>query len=112
MSGSVWRTTLPALTSRSVILREPTEQDLGALVDVLSIADASRFGLDYPVTDAAVLEFIDRARRERAGGASFTFVVLVDAAHAAAGVLQVRRLDPLFEAAEWEVTPVPSARGT
>src|SRR5881392_2170640 len=65
MAGSDWRATLPTLTSRSVSLREPIAQDVGALVDLLSITDASRFGLDYPVTELAVHELIERARRER-----------------------------------------------
>ena len=112
MSASDWQTTLPTLTSRSVTLREPIAQDAGALVDLLSIADASRFGLEYPVTELAVHEFIERAQRDRAAGLAFTYVVLVNAGRTFAGAMQVRRLDPVFEAAEWEGTLAPSARGT
>lgn len=112
MSASDWQTTLPTLTSRSVTLREPIAQDVGALVDLLSIADASRFGLEYPVTELAVHEFIERAQRDRAAGLAFTYVVLVSAGRTFAGAMQVRRLDPVFEAAEWEGTLAPSARGT
>src|SRR5439155_1154580 len=75
------------------------------------IGDASRFGLEYPVTELAVHEFIERAQRQRAAGVSFTYVVLVNG-RAVGGVMQVRRLDPAFEAAEWEATLAPSARGT
>jgi RimJ/RimL family protein N-acetyltransferase len=110
--GSDWQTTLPMLTGRGVLLREAVVQDLGAIVDLLSIGDASRFGLDYPVTELAVHEFIERAQRHRAAGASFTYVVLVNSGRAVAGVMQVRRLDPAFEAAEFEGTLAPSARGT
>jgi len=112
MSASDWQTTLPTLTSRSVTLREPIAQDVGALVDLLSIADASRFGLEYPVTEVAVHELIERAQRDRAAGLAFTYVVLVNAGRTFAGAMQVRRLDPVFEAAEWEGTLAPSARGT
>jgi len=112
MTGSDWRAALPTLTSRSVILREPGAQDLGALVDLLSIADASRFGVDYPVTDAAVDALIDRAQRDRETGVAFTYVVLVNSGRTVAGAFQVRRLDPMFEAAEWEATLAPSVRGT
>lgn len=94
------------------MLREVAPQDLGALVDLLSIADATRFGLDYPVGEVAVHEFIERAHRDRAAGLAFTYVVLVNAGRTIAGVLQVRRLDPAFEAAEWEGTLAPSVRGT
>jgi len=112
MTGSDWRAALPTLTSRSVTLREPGAQDLGTLVDLLSIADASRFGVDYPVTDAAVDALIDRAQRDREAGLAFTYVVLVNSGRTVAGAFQVRRLDPMFEAAEWEATLAPSVRGT
>ena len=112
MSASDWQTALPTLTSRSVTLREPIAQDVGVLVDLLSIADASRFGLEYPVTEVAVHELIERAQRDRAAGLAFTYVVLVNAGRTFAGAMQVRRLDPVFEAAEWEGTLAPSARGT
>jgi RimJ/RimL family protein N-acetyltransferase len=107
-----WQATLPSLTSRSVTLREPVAQDVGALVDLLSIGDASRFGLEYPVAELAVHEFIERAQRDREAGAAVTYVVLVNAGRTIAGAFQVRRLDPMFEAAEWEATLAPSARGT
>ena len=112
MTGSDWRAALPTLKSRSVTLREPGAQDLGTLVDLLSIADASRFGVDYPVTDAAVDALIDRAQRDRETGVAFTYVVLVNSGRTVAGAFQVRRLDPMFEAAEWEATLAPSVRGT
>jgi len=46
ISTSNWRAELPVLAGRSVVLREPTTHDLGPLVDLLSMADATRFGLD------------------------------------------------------------------
>ena len=100
------------MASRAVTLREPVAQDLGAIVDLFSIGDASRFGLDYPVTDVAVQEFIERAQRARAAGQSFTYAVTPGAARPPVGVVQVRQLDPAFEAGEWEATLAPSSRGT
>ena len=41
-----WRRELPTLTARLVTLREPTSEDLGPLVDLLSIEDAARFGIE------------------------------------------------------------------
>jgi len=38
--------------------------------------------------------------------------VTLGGAHAVVGLVQVRQLDPAFEAAEWEGTIVPSVRGT
>ena len=43
---SNWRGELPTLTARLVTLREPAAQDLGPLVDLLSLADATRFGIE------------------------------------------------------------------
>ena len=109
---SDWRTELPTLAGRVVTLREPAAQDLGPLVDLLSIGDATRFGLEEPVTDVDIQELIDRAARERSGGVSFTYVITLSAARSVAGLMQVRRLDPSFEAAEWECTIAPSLRGS
>jgi RimJ/RimL family protein N-acetyltransferase len=109
---SDWRVELPQLASRGVTLRELGPQDLGALVDLLSIGDASRFGLDDPITDHTAQDFIARAQRARAAGQSFTFAILPGAGRALVGLVQVRQLDPAFEAGEWEATLQPSVRGT
>jgi RimJ/RimL family protein N-acetyltransferase len=109
---STWRTELPTLSGRSVTLREIAAHDLAALVDVLSVGDATRFGNDGPVSDVAVQELIDRAVRDRAAGHAFTYIITLTASRALVGLVQVRQLDPGFEAAEWECTIVPSSRGT
>jgi len=100
------------MTSRLVDLREPTADDLGPLVDLLSIADAVRFCINEPVTEEAVRAFIGRAHHERSAGMSFTYVITLAATRAIVGLAQVRQLDPSFEAAAWEMTLAPSARGT
>src|SRR2546428_1518847 len=112
VAAGEWRTELRPLASRGVVLREPAANDLGALIDLLSLADASRFGLDKPVTDCAVQEFIARAQHLRASGQSFTFVVTTGAGRPLVGLVQVRQLDPAFDAGEWEATLQPTARGT
>jgi len=112
MTATNWRAALPALSSPSLVLREPVVEDAGALVGLLSLGDASGFALDRPVTQRAAEEFISRAQRDRHDGLSFTFVVLLAEARALVGLVQVRRLDPAFEGAEWEATLAPFARGT
>lgn len=107
-----WRTELPTLTARLVTLREPVAQDLGPLVDLLSVADATRFGMEDLNTEVAVQRLIERAARERAAGRSFTYAITTGATRPAVGLIQVRQLDPAFEVAEWECTVAPSARGT
>ncbi|HMF97477.1 MAG TPA: GNAT family N-acetyltransferase [Vicinamibacterales bacterium] len=109
---SDWRNALPTLIGRSVTLREVAPHDLGALVNLLSIADATRFGIDNPVSDVTVQELIDRALLDRAAGKGFTYTITVAASRSVVGLAQVRQLDPMFEAAEWELTIAPSSRGT
>jgi RimJ/RimL family protein N-acetyltransferase len=106
-----WRAELPVLTGRAVTLREITPQDLGPLVDLLAVSDATRFGIDEPVTDIGIQELIERAPRERANGLAFTCVITLSLTRTVVGLMQVRQLDPAFEAAEWECTLAPSARG-
>ena len=111
VGASTWRNELPPLAGRVVSLREPVAQDLGPLVDLLSLGDATRFGLDEPVSEVDVQQLIERFVRERAGGLAFTYVVTLATARTIVGLVQVRALDPAFEAAEWECTIAPSSRG-
>ena len=109
---STWRSELPTLAGRVVTLREPVTQDLGPLVDLLSIGDATRFGLEEPVSDVGVQELIERFSRERTDGVAVTYVITLATARTIVGLVQVRQLDPSFEAAEWECTIAPSSRGS
>ena len=107
-----WRQELPILTSRLVALREPAAEDLGSIVNLLAISDASRFGIDEPMTEDAVDAFIAKVRQERTAGVSLTYAVILVATGALVGLVHVRQLDPTFEAAEWDMTLMPSVRGT
>ena len=107
-----WRNALPMLCGRIVTLREPVPADLPSLLDSLSLGDAQRFGIDEPISDVAVHEFIERASRDRANGLAAAWAITLNATHEIVGVVQIRQLDPAFEAAEWECTLLPSARGT
>jgi len=112
LSVSNWRSELPTLAVRGVVLREPTAFDLEPLVELLSLSDACRFGIDEPTTDITAQQMIDRALRDRANGQGFTFVITLVNARTVAGLIQVRQLDPTFEAAEWECTIAPAYRGS
>jgi RimJ/RimL family protein N-acetyltransferase len=107
-----WRHELPQLTAKTVTLREPLVRDLGALVRLLSMNDASRFGIEGAVHEVAVRTLIDGILRDRGVGASFTYAITLGASRGVIGLVQVRRLDPGFEGAEWEITLDPTARGT
>ncbi|HEX4347000.1 MAG TPA: GNAT family protein [Vicinamibacterales bacterium] len=112
LSLTDWKRQLPLLTSRGVTLREPVATDLGPLFDLLSLSDASRFGIDEPVTEVAVHEFIERVATQRAAGTAFAFAVTPGTSRTLVGLVYVKQLDLAFETAEWEVTLAPSARGT
>jgi RimJ/RimL family protein N-acetyltransferase len=112
LTTTSWRTELPVLVGRSISLREPDASDLGAVIDLVSLVDASRFGLDEPVADFAVQQLIETAARDRHAGRAFTYVITPNASRTVVGLLQVRQLDPAFEAAEWECTLAPSVRGS
>ncbi|HEY7293038.1 MAG TPA: GNAT family protein [Vicinamibacterales bacterium] len=111
MVGS-WRDSLPVLAGAQVLLREPDHADVAAVLSVLSLPDATRFGVDEPVTAYGVQQFIEAAPLERAAGRAFTYIVTLATSQNVVGLLQVRQLDPAFEAAEWECTLDPSVRGT
>jgi RimJ/RimL family protein N-acetyltransferase len=107
-----WRTLLPTLTARQVTLREATASDLRPLMDLLSIGDASRFGIDEPVSEVGVQQLVDRGLRERAAGIGFLYVATIGASRGVIGLAQVRQIDLGFESAEWECTLAPAWRGT
>jgi RimJ/RimL family protein N-acetyltransferase len=109
---SDWKKELPVLVSRQVMLRELSVSDLAPLVDLLSIGDATRFGIEEADAELAAQQMIDRAVRERAVGLSFTYAITIASSRAFAGVIHVRQLDPAFEAAECDCTIAPSSRGT
>jgi RimJ/RimL family protein N-acetyltransferase len=107
-----WRSALPMLSGRAVVLREPTAEDLSSLVDLLSIGDASRFAIDDAVSEVTVQELIERAERDRANGVAAVWVITRASTHEIVGLMQIRQLDPMFEAAECECTIAPAERGT
>jgi len=107
-----WRAELPTLTARLVTLREPGPSDLRPLMDLLLLADASRFGIDEPVSEVAAQQLLDRIARDRQAGIAFTFLVTVSSSRAVVGLVQARQIDLSWESAEWECTLAPSWRGT
>jgi ribosomal-protein-alanine N-acetyltransferase len=112
LSAPNWRQALPALSARLVMLREPTLADLRSLMDLLSFADASRFGIEEPVSELGVQQMLARIANERAAGVAFTYAVTVTSTLAIVGLVQVRQIDLSWESAEWECTLAPSWRGT
>lgn len=112
LSAPDWRRALPTLALRLVTLRELAPGDLGPLADLLSTADAARFGADETNADVVAQQLLERAPRDRANGLAFTYAITLGATRALVGLVQVRQLDPAFEAAECECTIAPASRGT
>jgi RimJ/RimL family protein N-acetyltransferase len=107
-----WRAELPVLAGRTVVLREPVGHDLPALFDLLSNPDASRFGLEEPLTELTVQQLLQRAARDREMGSGFMYAITLATEPMVVGLVQARQLDPAFEAAEIECTVGPAWRGT
>jgi RimJ/RimL family protein N-acetyltransferase len=107
-----WRGALPILSGCTVKLREPVPEDLPSLINLLSLGDATRFGIDGPKSEPAVQEFIERVARDRANGVAAVWAIVLTSIHEIVGMVQLRQLDPTFEAAEWECTLAPAVRGT
>src|ERR1051325_1674256 len=112
LASSIWRSELPTLTARLVTLREPAASDLRPLMDLLLLGDASRFGIDEPVSEVSVQQLLDRISREREAGVAFTFLVTISSTRAIVGLVQARQIDLSWESAEWECTLAPAWRGT
>lgn len=112
LHASNWRTDLPVLSGRLVTLREPLRADLEPLLALLTLPDATPFTLAAAPEFTGVQRLIERAAGERADGRAFTYTITLAATGHVIGLIQVRQLDPLFEAAAWECTLVPEARGT
>lgn len=109
---ATWRTGLPVFAGPLVSLREPTTDDASAVAAVLAVDDATRFGADDAPAEVAAKRVIEAAIRDRLAGSAFTYLVTLIATRRVVGLIQVRRLDPTFECAEWECTLAQSARGT
>jgi RimJ/RimL family protein N-acetyltransferase len=107
-----WREQLPVLAARLATLREPAASDIGALIQLLSIPDATPFGIEGRVSDISVRSAIERALADRAAGLGFTYAITAAGKPGPVGLIQMRSSDPAFEVADWECTLAPSARGT
>jgi RimJ/RimL family protein N-acetyltransferase len=107
-----WRSALPMLSGRTVALREPVPEDVPALLELLSLGDATRFAIDEPLSELVVQEFVERVTRERANGVAAVWAITLSSTHAIVGLMMLRQLDPMFEAADWECTLAPAVRGS
>jgi RimJ/RimL family protein N-acetyltransferase len=100
-SNKDWRVALPPLTGNLVHLREPRRGDGASLFAALSNDPVTKFISQPPATVEGFERFISKAIVQRQSGQYVCFAVVPDGSGAAAGIFQVRPLDPTFGTAEW-----------
>jgi RimJ/RimL family protein N-acetyltransferase len=96
-----WRRVLPVLSDGVLTLRELRVSDAGALLELLTSEEVSRFISPPPTTVDGFERFIAWAQRERLAGRYICFAVVPEGMDTAVGIFQVRQLDPTFSTAEW-----------
>jgi RimJ/RimL family protein N-acetyltransferase len=100
-SGDDWRTRLPTLSGSTFVLREFRSSDAPALLAAMSEIEVSRFISPPPSSVDGFAKFIAWADRQRMAGQYVCFAVVPRGSDAAAGLFQIRSLEPDFANAEW-----------
>jgi ribosomal-protein-alanine N-acetyltransferase len=98
---SDWRTGLPVLCGKQVMLRELRQSDAASLFAMLTTEEVSRFISPPPTTVAGFEKFIAWTLRMREVGSYACFAVTLRGSDAAIGIFQLRELEPGFGTAEW-----------
>jgi RimJ/RimL family protein N-acetyltransferase len=98
---SDWRSGLPALSGRQVVLREMRISDAASLFALLTTEEVARFISPPPTTVDGFERFIAWTHRQRAAGTYACFAVTLKGFDTAIGIFQVRQLEPDFGTAEW-----------
>jgi RimJ/RimL family protein N-acetyltransferase len=96
-----WRSGLPTLAGRQVVLRELRLSDAASLFALLSTEEVSRFLSVPPTTLEGYERFIAWTLSQRLEGTSACFAVTLKGFDTAIGIFQVRQLDASFATAEW-----------
>jgi [ribosomal protein S5]-alanine N-acetyltransferase len=96
-----WRTALPVITGKTIMLRELELSDAPSLFAMLTPEEVSRFISPPPTTVEGFEQFISWACAERAAGRYACFAVVPHGAQSAVGLFQIRQLEPGFATAEW-----------
>jgi RimJ/RimL family protein N-acetyltransferase len=96
-----WRTGLPVLEGRRLVLREPHASDAPALFSLLSNEAVSRFISPPPADVPGFEKYIAWVQQQRAAGQYVCFTVVSRAAGQPVGLIHVRALSPAFATADW-----------
>lgn len=98
---SDWRTGLPTLTGRAVVLRELRLSDAASLCALLTAPEVARFISPPPTTIEGFERFIVWAARQRQAGAYICYAVTLEGFDTAIGLFQLRTMGADFSTAEW-----------
>lgn len=101
VNAAHWELGLPELVTHDVILREPRLADAGSLLTVLQDPEVSRFISPPPPSVQGIEQFITWSQHERYARRHFCYAIVPRGQSEAVGLIQVRRLDPAWQTAEW-----------
>lgn len=96
-----WRTALPELEGRRIVLREPRAADAPALFSLLSTDEVARFISPPPGSVEAFERYVAWSQRQRAAGQYVCFAIVLRGADSPIGLIHVRALGPGFGTADW-----------
>jgi RimJ/RimL family protein N-acetyltransferase len=99
--SSDWKKQLPVLRAKGITLRELRMCDAAPLLTLLTTEEVTRFISPPPPTFEGFERFVQWTQREREAGRYVCFAIVPDGFDTAAGIFQVRQLDPAFGTAEW-----------
>jgi RimJ/RimL family protein N-acetyltransferase len=91
-----WREGLPDLAGEGLTLRELRPSDAAALFAVMGSAEVRRYTWAPPPNASAFEQFIEWARAERATGKYVCYGIVPNGETHAAGVFELRQLQPGF----------------
>lgn len=100
-TSSNWTSGLPVMAGSTFTLRELRIEDAASLLAMLTTEEVSRFISPPPTTVQGFERFIAWTHRERQAGSYACFAVVPNGTDKAAGIFQVRSIEPGFGTAEW-----------
>jgi len=107
-----WRTGLPLLANDRVVLRELRRSDAAALYRVTRCPDVARYMWPAPPAVEALERFIESTWEQRAAGKYVGFGIVPCGNSEAAGLFELRQMQPGFFRAELGFFMDPAAWGT
>ena len=98
---SDWRDRLPVLDGPTCVVREVEASDADDLRRMLGDAEVRRYTSPPPSTTEGFASFVEWSRDQRGNGRFVCFAIVPRSTSRAAGLIQVRGLEPSFQTAEW-----------